>query len=48
LCFNTPDVKKPNILNTFKVRYDLIACIEKFSTGEIIETEKQGVTMLES
>ena len=28
LCFNTPDPKKPNLLNTFKIRYNLIAVIE--------------------
>jgi hypothetical protein len=31
LCFNTPDPKKPGVLNTFKIRYDLIAAIERFS-----------------
>ena len=28
LCFNTPNPKKPNLLNTFKIRYNLIAVIE--------------------
>lgn len=28
LCFNTPDPKKPVLLNTFKIRYNLIAVIE--------------------
>jgi hypothetical protein len=40
-------VKKPQILNTFKIRYDLIAAIEKKSTDGIVETEKKGSTMME-
>lgn len=28
LCFNTPDPKKPMLLNTLKIRYNLIAVIE--------------------
>lgn len=48
LCFNTPDVKKPHILNTFKIRYDIIAAIEKNSEEGIVETDKQGPTMVES
>jgi len=47
LCFNTPEPKKPQILNTFKIRYNIIAAIES-TNGDIIETEKQGVTMVES
>jgi hypothetical protein len=31
----------------FKVRYDLIAAIEKNSEEGIVETEKQGVTLVE-
>ena len=34
LCFNSPDPKKPNILNTFKVRYNLIAAIESTEVDE--------------
>ena len=30
LCFNTPDPKKPQILNTFKIRYNLIAAFSTF------------------
>ena len=47
LCINTPDPKKPGMLNTFKIRYDLIAAIEKHSADAIVETEKQGPTMTE-
>jgi hypothetical protein len=47
LCFNTPDAKKPNILNTFKVRYNLIAAIESSVQDKIVETTKQGPTMQE-
>ena len=47
LCINTPDPKKPGMLNTFKIRYDLIAAIERHSKDGIIETEKQGATMTE-
>ena len=51
LCFNTPEVKKPQILNTFKVRYNVIACIESINQDEngvpmIVECEKKGVTDL--
>jgi len=31
----------------FKIRYDLIAAIEKKSEEGIVETEKQGPTMIE-
>lgn len=34
LCFNTPDPKKPMFLNTFKIRYNLIAVIEGTAEGE--------------
>jgi hypothetical protein len=47
LCFNTPEPKKPHILNTFKIRYNIIAAIESVDGG-IVETKKQGVTMVES
>lgn len=47
LCFNTPEPKKPHILNTFKIRYNIIAAIESLDGG-IVETKKQGVTMVES
>ena len=47
LCFNTPDQKKLHILNTFKIRYNLIAAIESSSGDKIVETVKQGVTMEE-
>ena len=40
LCFNTPDVKKPAQLNTFKIRYDLVAAIERKSKEGIVQTEK--------
>lgn len=51
LCFNQPEAKKPNILNTFKIRYNLIACIESNipdpedpSATTIVECEKVGCT----
>lgn len=47
LCFNTPDLKKLHILNTFKVRFDVIAAIEQKSKEGIVETEKKGSTMIE-
>lgn len=47
LCFNTPDPKKLHILNTFKIRYNVVAAIEKASAEGIVECEKQGVTMME-
>jgi len=40
LCFNTPDAKKPNIVNSFKVKYELICAIEKFSeVGGIVMSD---------
>ena len=47
LCFNTPEVKKPHMLNTLKVRYNIIAAIESSAGDKIVETVKQGVTMEE-
>lgn len=44
LCFNTPEAKKPHILNTFKIRYNLIAAIEKNSEEGIVEVETIGET----
>ena len=44
LCFNTPDQKKQHILNTFKIRYNLIATIEKNSEEGIVEVETIGET----
>jgi len=38
LCFNTPEPKKPNILNTFKVRYNLIAVIEGTDAAAPVNT----------
>jgi hypothetical protein len=35
------------MLNTFKIRYDLVAAIEKKSDNGIVETEKKGVTLVE-
>ena len=53
LCFNQPEAKKLNILNTFKIRYNLIACIESNvpdpedpTATTIVECEKTGVTQL--
>ena len=47
LCFNTPYAKKKHILNTFKIRYNMIAAIESSKEENIVETVKQGVTMEE-
>lgn len=38
LCFNTPEPKKPNILNTFKIRYNLIAVIEGTDAAAPVNT----------
>ena len=40
LCFNTPDPKKPHLLNTLKVRYNLIAVIEGTKEAGMDEGEK--------
>lgn len=50
LCFDVPDPKKPLILNTFKVRYNLVAAIqsvEKDGKSGIVELPKKGVTRVE-
>jgi hypothetical protein len=39
LCFNTPDPKKPQFLNTLKIRYNLIAVIEG-TEGALPEEER--------
>ena len=46
---NTPDAKKPAVLNTFKIKYNLISAVETTSADEngqgenpIVEFEKQG------
>ena len=38
LCFNTPFMKKPEVLNTFKVRYNFIAAIESTEPDPIDPT----------
>mmetsp|Transcript_12749 Transcript_12749/g.21502 ORF Transcript_12749/g.21502 Transcript_12749/m.21502 type:complete len:450 (+) Transcript_12749:3-1352(+) len=51
LCFNNPDPKKPGLLNTFKIRYNLVAAIMSSSSAEgapkIVECEKQGLQNIE-
>ena len=44
LCFNTPDPKKPMLLNTFKIRYNLIAVIEGIKEEDQPEAQPEAGT----
>lgn len=45
LCFNTPDQKKPHIINSFKIKYDIIAAVESTNTkvpGQLVKIKKKS------
>ena len=55
LCFNSPMAKKPEVLNTFKIRYNFIVAIESTepdpidpTQNQVVTCDKMGVTLKES